>query len=433
MSVIIDYQKLRLDGLYQQDAEGHLMLRIKAPAGVLSSTQAEALSDIAEQFTNGMLHLTCRGSVELHWLKHEQLPDIFRRLAAVGLSSRGACGGAVRGISCSTTFSPGFAITQTVARRINRHFAGNPCFEGLPKKFKVGVDADYESSRHLIQDVGLVHVGSEGGQALFDVWCAGGLGRAPQAGFLLKKSVEESRLIPLIAAIVQVYRDNTPPPKRLKFLASQVGENGLRDLIEDALQRQPHSVVQQTLDGPLTAAGGEILEIPIFAGELASSDLRILATAARQAADGFLVATADQNIALHLAPGQRAEKVQKAIEDQGVCQDPDAEVTFRICPGSHECRMGLVATRDVARLAIAAMTATGRKLSWAISGCHNSCAQPQLAQVGILCRALVKEEDGRRTPRFDLYSRKEADVLGDKIHENLTLEKLQNSVNRLDW
>lgn len=431
MSLAIDYHKLRLDGLYQQDAEGHLMLRIKLPAGVLSSTQAEALCDIAERFTNGMLHLTCRGSIEVHWLQYQQLPEVFRCLAAVGLSSRGACGGAVRGISCSTTFSPDFGITQTVARRINRHFAGNPCFEGLPKKFKVGVDADYESSRHLIQDVGLVYVGPGKDQSLFDVWCAGGLGRAPQAGFLLEKAVEESRLIPLIAAIVQVYRDNTLPPKRLKALVNQVGEEVLRRMIQEELARQPQPGLLQTVDGPLTAAGGDMLDVPIFAGELTSSGMRSLAAVARQHAEGFLVVTADQNIGLRLVRGASSAAVQLALKEQGFFSNPDAAVAFRICPGSHECRMGLAATREIAGLAIAAMQPSARTLTWAVSGCPNSCSQPQLADIGVLCSQQTKEDDGCRTPRFDLYRRNDTATFGVRVKENLTMNELQKFIHGL--
>lgn len=431
MSMTTDYQKLRLDGLYQQDAEGHLMLRVKAPAGVLSCHQAEELCAIAERYTNGMLHLTCRGSIELHWLRYEQLSEIFRCLAAVGLSSRGACGGAVRGISCSTTFSADFAVIQMVARRINRHFAGNPCFEGLPKKFKVGVDAGYQSSRHLIQDVGLVYVGTGGEQPLFDVWCAGGLGRAPQAGFLLEKAVAESRLIPLIASIVQVYRDNTPPPKRLKALVNQVGEEGLRRLIKEELVRQPQPGPQMTLEGPLTAVGGETIEIPVFAGELKSSDLRSLAMVARQVANGFLVVTANQNIALHLAPGKQLSAVRLGLEEQGFFSDRAAAVTFRICPGSHACRMGLAATRDVARLAIGVMGASARALTWAVAGCPNSCPQPQLADIGISCSKQVKAADESRTPRFDLYRRSNAAAFGERVHENLTLDEMQKIIHGL--
>ena len=73
----IDYQKLRLYGVYQQDKEENLMLRVKIPAGFLSSEQATTIAIISKECSNGMLHLTSRGSFEFHWLKHHQLDDIL--------------------------------------------------------------------------------------------------------------------------------------------------------------------------------------------------------------------------------------------------------------------------------------------------------------------------------------------------------------------
>ena len=155
-----DFQKLRLKGVYQMDKQNNLMLRVKVPAGLLSSEQAQRIALLSRQYSNGVLHLTSRGSIEFHWLRLEQLEDIFDSLEELGLTTRGACGGAVRGISCSTTFSDNFVIVQRVAQRFNMHFSGNTDFEGLPKKFKVSVDAGYLGARHLIQDIGLVFVDS---------------------------------------------------------------------------------------------------------------------------------------------------------------------------------------------------------------------------------------------------------------------------------
>ena len=431
----IDYQKLRLDGVYQQDKDGNLMLRIKVPAGVISSTQAEAVCDIAERLTNGRLHLTTRGSIELHRLKYEQLPEAFRRLAAVGLSSRGACGGAVRGIACSTTFNPGFGVCQTIARRLNRHFAGNPHFEGLPKKFKIGIDSGYAGSRHLIQDVGLVHVGSADGHHFFDVWCAGGLGREPQAGFLLEKSVSEENLIPMIEAIVRIYRDNTPPPKRLKFLISQIGKDGFRALLEKQLAGQSQPQPQVTLDGPLTVPTSGIVEVSVFAGELAAADFRQLAAMARAEAAGFLALSADQNVVLLLENGENSPgiiKVIKEIEKIGLSgAAPEHQTAFRVCPGSHECKMGLCATRDIARDVLTALDAKGLSRSFAVSGCPNSCSHPQLADVGIVTTRCDKNSDGQREPRFTLY-RRTGDGFGEKTHEDLNREELLERIGNLD-
>ena len=428
----IDYQKLRLDGIYQQDKEGNLMLRVKIPAGVLSSTQAEAVSTISERYSNGILHLTCRGSIEFHWLKHEDLAEIFQQLAAVGLSSRGACGGAVRGISCSTTFNRDFSLVQNVARRLNRHFMGNPYFEGLPKKFKIGIDAGYDHARHLIQDIGLVLVDFQDEQPCFDVWCAGGLGREPQAAFRLEQGLPESGLIPLIEAVVQVYRDNTPPPKRLKYLVNQVGEVKFRGLVQNDRQHRAQPQAQSSLDGSTITTGGDIINIPVFAGELQATALLFLAKLAREEASGFLAVTADQDMALPLLPGQDQSESRKRLEGRGFFNSPEAKVSFRICPGNHECCMGLVATRDVARQVIASMGETGKNQKWAISGCANSCSQPQLADYGIISRKLVTEENGDRTPRFDLVHRADSSQLGQVIQENLTLAEVHKFTDALN-
>src|SRR6185369_8386453 len=117
-------------------------------------------------------------------------------------------------------------------RRLHRHFTGNPRFERLPKKFKIGIEAEAAGGRHLIQDVGLVLASLDDGRARYDIWIAGGLGREPQAAFLFAEDVAEERIIPVIEAIVRVYAAHAPPPKRLKFLAKEFGEAKLRRLIE---------------------------------------------------------------------------------------------------------------------------------------------------------------------------------------------------------
>src|SRR5450759_986484 len=69
----------------------------------------------------------------------------------------------VRGITCGSHGAQGFPQLESRARRIHRHFTGNPRFERLPKKFKIGIEADVIGGRHLIQDVGLVLAGREEG------------------------------------------------------------------------------------------------------------------------------------------------------------------------------------------------------------------------------------------------------------------------------
>lgn len=427
----VDYQKLRLFGVYQQDKDDNLMLRVKIPAGFLTSDQAARICSLSEQFSNGILHLTTRGSIEFHWLRHAQLEELFTRLAEVGLTTRGACGGAVRGIACSTTFAPGFPVVQHIAQKLNRHFAGNPEFEGLPKKFKVGIDAGYQNSRYLIQDVGLVLVADSESGAIFDVWCAGGLGREPQAAFPLERGVAEQRLIHLIESVVQVYRDHTPPPKRLKYLLNTIGEAGFRKLLQAELDQRPRPQAPEVDEKPaLAAPHGSFLEVPVFAGELAASRLRQLADLAGQSASGQLAVTANQNIALLATTAVQVEELRRALHQHAVAQEDPFAARFRVCPGNHECRMGLAPTRQLARRISTQVGPAGATLTWAISGCRNSCSQPQLADIGIVTKKLLTAADDSRQPLFDLY-RRDGEGLGNCIGEELPEEALCSLLHTL--
>jgi len=407
------------------------MQRVKLPAGVLSSAQADCIADTADRFGQGLIHLTSRGSMEIHWLKGDDLPLVKQELAKCGLTSRGACGGAVRGITCSSQDAVEFPQFESLARRIHRHFTANPRFEGLPKKFKIGIEADTSSGRHLIQDTGLVWAGSDAAGSSYDIWIAGGLGREPQAGFIFEQKVREERVIPIIEAIVAVYARLAPPPKRLKFLATQLGEEELQRLVRaEAVYAETfpqRGVFGDNLTQP--AEGRSRLLQPVFAGQLPTAALRQLAVFAQKNADSVLQVTADQNIAFQLAAAVKPElaAAELAVLTGGAAAA--AQVTFRVCPGNHECKMGLAATRDSAMTVIAAMNSTAKAATWAVSGCPNSCTQPQLADYGIVSARLVAGAAGEKLPLFDLYQRSNAG-LGEKVRERLTLEELTELVRQ---
>jgi sulfite reductase (ferredoxin) len=427
-----DQKNLRIEGIYVQRQEGYFMQRVKLAAGVISAQQARTVAEVAETFGKGTIHLTSRGSMEVHWLQGEDLPAVKRNFAMVGLTSRGACGGAVRGVSCSSQGAAEFPQLESLARRLQRHFTGNPRFEGLPKKFKIGIETDTTGGRHLIQDVGLVLTGADSGMTGYDVWIAGGLGREPRAGFLLERGVREEGIIPVIEAVIAVYVRLVPPPKRLKSLAATLGETELRRLIEaEPAYGEVLLPVGGFPDGLTESANGKRrVVIPVFAGQLTADQLRGLAAFADRHAGGAMQVTADQDIAF-VSGGDTEGAVRELTTQMNACSATGAAVTFRICPGSHECRMGLAATRDLAGTLIAEMNPAAMRQAWAISGCPNSCTQPQLAAAGIVVSKLVAGEDGVRTPRFDLY-RSSGAGLGEKVGEQMTFAGLTEFVREFE-
>lgn len=423
----------RLDGIYKQRQDGFYMQRVKLPAGVISAGQSRTVAAVSTRFGRGTVHLTTRGSMEIHWLKEDDLPHVKRELAKAGLTSRGACGGAVRGITCGSQGAQGFPLLESLARRIHRHFTGNPRFERLPKKFKIGIEADVAGGRHLIQDVGLVLAEREEGRASYDVWIAGGLGREPRPGFLLVEDVPEERIVPIIEAVVSVYCTHAPPPKRLKFLAAEFGEAKLRQLIEaEPVYHEETPVVSGLPENFVTGGDKDRrVELPVFAGQLTAEQLSAIADSADRLADGVLMVTANQDIALQLLSDVDVAAELNRLQQSIGLASGGISPALRVCPGNHECRMGLAATRDVARELLAHIGAQGQNLNWAISGCSNSCTQPQLADVGIIAARLTVDAAGEKTPRFDVY-RRNAAGLGQKVHEGLTRVELVGTLQRID-
>lgn len=418
----------RLDGIYRQRQDGFFMQRVKLSAGVISAAQARAVAAAAERFGRGSIHLTTRGSMEIHWIKEADLPDLKNHLLSVGLTSRGACGGAVRGVTCSSQGAIGFPAVETLARRIHRHFTANPRFERLPKKFKIGIEADSASRRHLIQDVGLVLADRSETGACYDVYVAGGLGREPQPAFLLEKKVIENRIIPLIEAIARVYSAHAPAGKRIKHLIRDIGEPEFRRLLAlEPSYMEELPTVGGLPENQVPVAGTRRIIAPIRSGELLADQLLALAGFSEQLAKGILMVTADQDIAFHVDATLDSSETETVLESIGF---GDQQPVFRVCPGSHQCLVGLSPTRDVSLALSEAMGPEAKKLTWAISGCPNSCTQPQLADIGIVSSSLVKDENGDRSPRFDLL-RMGSEAFGTTVDRNMTLEALCRKVKEL--
>ncbi len=428
-------QDRRLLGAYPQSRPGLLMLRTKVPGGRLSSAQARGAADLCERLAGGTLHLTTRMSLEFHDLPEARLGQLLDGLDRLGLSSRGACGGAVRGVAVSTPFAPGADEARRLAEEIHDHFSGVTEFEGLPKKFKVGVDAGYAGSRCRIQDAGLVWVGGAGEAARFDLWIAGGLGREPREGFRFEADLARGRVIPSVEAVVRTYRAFAAPGKRLKHVAAAIGAEDLARRIRAACDtREAAGPAAPTPCGTARPGTRRGLDPPllarVFAGQLAAPTLRALADLAAELGDGWLTRTPDQDVAVGVSPDNRRAGA-RALAELGLGDgDPEGGVVLRVCPGNHQCRVGLAPTRDLARALVAALGDRGRRLTWAVSGCPNSCAQPQLADVGIQCVKAVRESDGARRPRFDLL-RRDGPGLGTPHRRGLTTQQLLAEVEAI--
>ena len=190
------------------DAPG--MQRIKIPFGGLNPDQMDVLADLAEEYADGVLHVTTRQDFQYHFVHIDDTPTIMRRLGAVGITTREACGNSIRNVTacplagvCNTE---AFDVTP-YAKATAKFMLGHPDAQDFGRKFKIAFSGCREEACGLVNmhDMGAspsraVENGKE--QRGFEVYVGGGLGAVPHQAKLFDEFVPEEELLPLTQAIV---------------------------------------------------------------------------------------------------------------------------------------------------------------------------------------------------------------------------------------
>ena len=159
----------------------YFMMRVRCDGGALTTAALRTLGEISTEFARDTADITDRENVQYHWIQIEDVPQIWERLAAVGLQTTEACGDCPRvvlgsplaGESLDEVLDPTWAIDEIVKRYI-----GNPEFSNLPRKYKTAISG-LQDVAHEINDVAFIGVNHpEHGPGL-DLWVGGGLSTNP--------------------------------------------------------------------------------------------------------------------------------------------------------------------------------------------------------------------------------------------------------------
>ena len=218
------------------DAPG--MQRIKIPYGKLSAAQLEALADCAEEYSDEILHVTTRQDIQLHFVHIEDTPDLMRRLAAVGITTREACGNSVRNITAcpiaGVCHEEAFDITP-YADALTYFLLGHPDVQDFGRKFKIAFSGCKSNPCGLtnFHDLGAIaRVREVDGEMRrgFELYVGGGLGSVPHEAKLLDDFVPEEELLPLSQAVCRVFarlgEKKNRARARIKFLVRQCKRSG---------------------------------------------------------------------------------------------------------------------------------------------------------------------------------------------------------------
>ncbi len=423
--------RLRWWGLYTQgDGDGafggaapYFMLRVRLPNGRFSAAQARTLAGIARDFGRGLVDVTVRQNLQFHWLEAEALPEIFGRLAAVGITSQAACGDDPRNLTgCPLAgVDPNeYADASGPLLEANRALLANPTFANLPKKFKGSVSGcRHWCSNPEINDAAFT-ARADGG---YDLRVGGGLAAAPHLALALPVRVGAEQVAAVVCAVAELYRRRDElrvqrSQARLKFLFLRHGwtVERFRAELEAVLGFRLAGAVPQAAPAqefrdhlglqPQKQAGLLSAGISVLRGRMTAGQLEAVANAAERWAGGEVRATAMQNL---LVPNLRTDSASAFAAHLRRHELPLRASNFRrgvmSCTGKEFCKLAVTETKAFA----AELTAELERrlpefalpLRINLNGCPNSCGQHWIADVGLQgtrVRTAAGAEDG-----FDVY------------------------------
>ncbi|QNN24391.1 nitrite/sulfite reductase [Planctomycetales bacterium ZRK34] len=415
------------------DAPG--MVRIKIPYGGMTPDRLEVMADCAEEYSDGILHVTTRQDIQLHFVHIDDTPDMMRRLASVNITTREACGNSIRNITgcplagvCKTE---SFDISP-YAKAMMEFLLGHPDVQDFGRKFKPAFSGCDDEACGLVwmHDAGYVAKVNAEGQRGFKVVVGGGLGAVPHQAKVLSEFTPAEELLPQIQAISRVFarlgEKKNRNRARIKFLVAKLGIDEFRRLVEEERKTLPHDdrwtaflkdipdhftkplkdAVELTISAKDKPEGFDewastnlykqrqdgyyVVTIALPLGDFTSQQARGLADVVRKYVGEDVRTTVEQNLVLRWVSEADLPKIYNELQAIGLAQGGANTILDLVaCPGTDTCKLGIAASRGLAgELRTRLLGKYGelpepiKKLHIKMSGCFNSCGQHHVADIG---------------------------------------------------
>ncbi len=406
----------------------HFMLRIRIDGGALSSEQLRVIGEISTLYGRDSADLTDRQNIQLHWIRIEDVPDIWLRLEAVGLETTEACGDCPRvilgspvaGIAEDELLDPTPVIEQIKARYI-----GDPSFANLPRKYKTAITGMPVSDVvHECNDISLVAVDHPDLGVGYDLWVGGGLSTNPRMAERLGAFVRQDEAAEVWGGVTSVFRDygfrRMRHKARLKFLLADWGPVKFREILETeylhrrlpdgpgpepTLDRGDHIGVHRQRDGRYYIGAAPTV------GRVSGAMLTELAKTLEAHGSHRLRLTPHQKLVVLDVPENQVAALTESLDELGLTSTPSP---FRrntmACTGIEYCKLAIVDTKVTAAQAIAELElrladVVGQidvPISLHVNGCPNSCARIQVADIG-LKGMIVTNAAGEQVEGFQVH------------------------------
>jgi sulfite reductase (ferredoxin) len=401
------------------------MLRVRIDGGRLTTAALRMIGEISQEFARGTADITDRQNIQLHWIRIEDMPEIWRRLESVGLQTTEACGDTPRAFLGSPV--AGIAKDEIIdgtpaLEEMKRRVVGNPAYSNLPRKFKTAISGSpLLDVVHEINDVSFVGVNHPELGPGFDVWVGGGLSTNPKLGVRLGAWVPSEDVADVHEGVVKIFRDygyrRLRNRARMKYLVADWGAQKFREVLEkEYLLRTladgpaPEKPVQQWRDhvGVHEQRDGRFyLGFAPRVGRMDGSTLTKVAALAEQHGSGRVRTTVEQKMIILDVERDEVESLREELEALDLTTRPSV---FRrgtmACTGIQFCKLAIVETKNRGSSLIDELERRlpdfDEPVTININGCPNACARIQTADIGLKGQ-LVRDADGTQVEGYQVH------------------------------
>ena len=428
-----DNYRWRWHGLfYVAPNQNAFMCRLRMPNGILNHWQMAGLALLARTHGGGYAHVTTRANLQIREIPAERAPSLLEAIQDLGLVTRGSGADNIRNVTGSATagIDPQELLdTRPYARAWHFHVLNSRTLYGLPRKFNVAFDgAGAIATLEDTNDIGFSAVDVvEGGGVESGVWfrlLLGGITghkdfARPTGVYLRPEEATE-----VADAIVRVFIDNgdrTDRTKaRLKYLLDRWGFDRFIDEIETRLGRKLARIADDCIkERPRpdrlahigvhrqAQPGRNWIGVVLPSGKMTASQMEGLAQVARDFGDGDIRLTVWQNLILSGIADDHVAPVLAAIEALGLAtRATPLRAGLVSCTGSTGCKFAASDTKGMAEAIAAHVEARldlDTPLNIHLTGCHHSCAQHYIGDIGMLAVKVLKGEDAEPVEGFSFY------------------------------
>ncbi|GGN07112.1 ferredoxin--nitrite reductase [Halarchaeum nitratireducens] len=425
-----EWERLKWAGTYTQKQEGYFMMRTKVPGGHLTPEQAEVIGEVADEYAvqpeeeydevnddywgDAYLDITTRQDIQMHWIRVEDIPEIWDKYDEVGLTTIQGCGDSARNVlGCPAAGLDEHECfdAQPVIDAVSDYFTGNREFGNLPRKFKMTITGcKHDCAQSQINDVGLVPAKKEldgegaGYTYGFHLRVGGGLSDGPRMASNLDVFVRPEDAVELCRAIAQTFKElgdrHNRGVCRMRYLVQQMGPENFEQAVRERCDVElPESGIDLT-EGYVgdhvgvhdqKQEGLQYVGFNVISGRVGGDEFVEAARAAKEygTEESTIRLATDQNFLITHVPEENVEDLVNEEFAEDYQPDPGPFSRGAVaCTGTEYCKYAIIETK-------------ARTKQWArqldeqietpddldvvrmhMSGCSASCAQPQIADVG---------------------------------------------------